>query len=203
MKDIRAVIFDFGGVICNFDLRLFLSGIAPYSPHTVDELAAGVHLSMDAARKYETGLISSDEFYHAVSLNADLKIKREEFRKAYTNIFSPIDTTFSLIRQLHGEYTLGLLSNTSEWHFQYGIRTVQVFPLFTTVTLSFEVKSLKPDRPIYDDALAKLGLPAEACAYIDDVQENVDAGRALGLHAIRYTTHEALLAELQECGGRV
>ena len=94
---------------------------------------------------------------------------------AFNGMFSPIEPTLALIRRLKGRYRLGLLSNTNEWHFRGHIATVPVFPLFDTVTLSYEVREMKPGERIYRDALGKLGLPPESCVFIDDIEENVAA----------------------------
>ncbi|HUI64639.1 MAG TPA: HAD-IA family hydrolase, partial [Bacteroidota bacterium] len=65
---------------------------------------------------------------------------------------------------------------------------------------SFEVGAMKPDKKIYDDVLRKLALPASACVYIDDIAEYVQAGRAMGFSAIRYTSPEQLMRDLRACG---
>jgi putative hydrolase of the HAD superfamily len=130
-------------------------------------------------------------------------VPEEEFVRAWTDIFTPKQATFELVKRLKGRYRLGLLSNTNEWHFEFGIKPVGIFPLFDAVTLSFEVHAMKPDRKMYDDMLAKLALPAGACVYIDDIAEYVAAGRAIGLHGIHYTTHERLLEDLAKAGVEV
>jgi epoxide hydrolase-like predicted phosphatase len=200
MPDIRAVIFDYGRVICDFDIRIFLRGIAQYSSRSPEQLIAGLDASGPIERRYETGLLTSHQFYEEISRLADLHMPENEFIRAYTEIFSPIPETFELIHKLKGTYKLGLLSNTSEWHFQYGIRTVEVFPLFDAVTLSFQVGAMKPDPRIYRDMVSKLAIPPEACIYIDDVTENVEGGRAFGFSAIHYTNHDALSGALRSLG---
>jgi putative hydrolase of the HAD superfamily len=105
-----------------------------------------------------------------------------------------------LIGKLKPRYKLGLLSNTSEWHFQHAIKTVDVFPLFDAVTLSFEVKAMKPADKIYQDILTKLALPPEECIYIDDIPENIEAATRQGMHAIRYTSHDQLIIDLHRAG---
>jgi putative hydrolase of the HAD superfamily len=127
-------------------------------------------------------------------------IDRDRFRRAYCDIFTPITGTHRVIRALKPRYRLGLVSNTSEWHFEYGIRPVEVFPLFDTVTLSYEVGAMKPDAAVYHDALSKLRLPAAACVYVDDVQINVNAAANLGMRAFRYIDHPTLLRDLASAG---
>jgi FMN phosphatase YigB (HAD superfamily) len=159
--------------------------------------------SMEMATRYETGLMSSRDFYMNVCRIASLSMSEQDFATAYTDIFTPKPETFALVKQLKGRYRLGLLSNTNELHYRFGIATVEIFPLFDAVTLSFEVRAMKPDRRIYADMLAKLALPARGCVYIDDIAEFVAAGRSAGLKALHYTTHEKLIDDLTKAGVEV
>jgi putative hydrolase of the HAD superfamily len=199
---VQGIIFDFGRVVCDFDIGRFLARAASCSSLTPAQLRDVMTSATGVATRYECGDMTSDEFYQTICNLASLKMPKADFIDAYTDIFTPIPTTFELIKRLKGRYRLALLSNTSEWHFEHGIRPVEVFPLFDTVTLSFQVKAMKPDSRIYRDALLKLGLPANACVYIDDIAEFVTAGSALGLHGIHYTSHEQLLTHLRRLGVR-
>jgi putative hydrolase of the HAD superfamily len=201
--NIQAVIFDFGRVICDFDLGKFVARAARASTLSADGVKGTMPESMRMADRYETGLMTSREFYLNVCRIASLTMPEQEFVSAWTDIFTPKQATFELVKRLKGRYRLGLLSNTNEWHFEFGIKPVGIFPLFDAVTLSFEVHAMKPDRKMYDDMLAKLALPAGACVYIDDIAEYVAAGRAIGLHGIHYTTHERLLEDLAKAGVEV
>ena len=197
---ITTVIFDFGMVICTFDIQLFvkrLSRLAGVAETVVRERLAE---STGLAREYETGKMSSDEFFRRFTRNSSISVSKRDFRNAYSDIFSPVPASFDLIRQLKPRYRLGLLSNTSEWHFEDIIKPVEVFPLFDAVTLSYEVKAMKPDKRIYQSALHQLNADPHECVYIDDLPENVDAARLLGLNAIHYTSHEELLVSLRRLG---
>jgi len=202
-REVRAVIFDFGRVIADFDINRFIARIAAHSPLRGEEIGQKFSLGSAVAVRYETGLITSEEFFREITSIASLTMGREDFIRAYTDIFTPKPETFALVRALKGRYALGLLSNTNAWHYEYGIRPVSIFPLFDAVTLSFEVRAMKPDRRIYEDILAKLRLPADACVYIDDIAQYVDAGRALGLRAIHYTTPERLLGDIAAAGVQI
>jgi putative hydrolase of the HAD superfamily len=200
---INGIIFDFGNVICSFDIRPFLEGLSRFSRKSITELRSLINESMDIATQYESGMMSSDEFYATISAKCRLTMPKPDFISAYCGIFTPIPSTFDLIRKLKTRYRLGLLSNTSEWHFEYGIKPVEVFPLFDAVTLSFEVKALKPARKIYDDVLHKLELPPERCAYIDDIGEYVEAAQQMGIHSIHYGGHEKLVSALSRLKIRI
>jgi putative hydrolase of the HAD superfamily len=194
------VLFDFGQVIASFDLDRMIRNLADVSGTTPATIRAHMAVVRDLAIRYESGGLTTDGFFAAVRERTGLPFDRERFRHAYCDIFAPIEGTQHLIRALKPRYRLALVSNTSEWHFEYGIRPVSVFPLFDTVTLSYEVGAMKPDPAVYHDALRKLHLPAAACAYIDDLQANVDAAAALGMRAFRYVDHPTLLRDLASAG---
>ena len=196
---IRGVIFDFGNVICSFDVEIFLAKLHEWSGLDVETLRDRIYGSRLHSR-YERGEISSKEFHREVVRRIGVDIPAEDLAARFCDIFTPLESTHGLIRALKGRYRLGLLSNTNEWHFERYIRKVPVFPLFDAVTLSFEVGALKPDPEIYLDALRKLSLPPEACVFIDDIGKYAEGAAALGIRGIRYTGHAELLRELSVLG---
>jgi len=196
----RAVVFDFGNVICSFDVGRFIQNLVTATGKPPEELKEAIRNSIPLIRDFESGLVSSEEFIAAMNRAAGVRLSAEDFGRAYCEIFTPIPETIQLIRTLKGRYRLGLLSNTNAVHFECAIRPVEVFPLFDAVTLSFEVKAMKPARGIYEDALTKLDLPAEEGVYIDDLKENIEAAARLGFRAIHYTSHERLLEDLRRAG---
>jgi epoxide hydrolase-like predicted phosphatase len=193
---VRAIIFDYGNVIARFDHAIFFNRIAKYSPLSVDELRAVASRQRQLLVAYESGRLRSDDFYKQVVEACSLSITREEFLDAFNLIFQRIPATIQLIRQLKPQYKLALLSNTNEWHFKAEIATLEVFPLFDAVTLSFEVGAMKPSALLFDDVIAKLRLAPPECIYIDDVPEYVEAAHKSGFRTIRYTSHESLITSL-------
>ena len=196
---IQAVIFDFGNVLCAFDNGRIAAALAPVCGRTPPELA-GLIAGSDLPRAYEAGAIGSAAFLAGVSALCGCAFDEGFFRRAFTDIFTPIEDTWRLVRALKPRYRLGLLSNTNPWHFAHGIRTTAVFPLFDAVTLSFEVGALKPDPRLYADAVRKLGLPPSACVFIDDIPAFAEGARAFGMRGLTYTGTEALEADLRRLG---
>ena len=193
---IKAIIFDYGNVISALDNNLFLKEISGCSHKTVSELHELIYVTSDLPTLYETGLITSDEFFVQIKKLCGLSISQSDFIRAFTGIFTPIQSTLDLIEQLKPDYRLALLSNTNEWDFRFEIAKIRVFDLFDTVTVSYRIKAMKPDRAIYLDALNKLGLKPEECIYIDDIKEYADAASAIGIRGIHYIDHDSLLESL-------
>ncbi|MGA6993061.1 MAG: HAD family phosphatase [Candidatus Deferrimicrobiaceae bacterium] len=196
---IKGVIFDFGGVIHSFDFGMFFRSLGGRTNRTFGEMSSLVAGS-GLPRRYELGEISSWEFYRGIVNLCGLRVTEEEFVRAFVAIFTPIETTICLIRSLSRSYRLGLLSNTNEWHYDRHIRSVEIFPLFDSVTLSFQVRAMKPAEAIYRDMLEKIGFPPEECVFVDDLEENVAGAGRMNLHAIHYTDHERLVSSLAELG---
>jgi HAD superfamily hydrolase (TIGR01509 family) len=194
---IKAVIFDFGNVICSFDLRVLVDRLLPHTTRPRHEIM-NAFTGENLVPLYETGDVSTGEFLSTVIKRGQLSLSPEELTSIYTGFFHPIPTTINLIRQLRPAYKLGLLSNTNELHFEHVIRRTEVFGFFDAVTLSFRVRAMKPARAMYDDALARLNCAAGECVFIDDLKENIEAANTLGFHGIRYTTHSDLMIALRE-----
>ena len=193
---IKAVIFDFGNVICTVNNRLFIERISKYTSKTAGELEVLIYREPTLPIEYEKGAMSSDEFFNKVVQLCELKMDKQTFIDAFTDIFEPIETTLALIRKLKGRYKLGLLSNTSEWDYEYGIKPAEVFGLFDAVSLSFELKAMKPAEKVYRDVVGKLAVAAQECVFIDDCEVHIKGARRAGLYGIWYTSYEKLVESL-------
>jgi len=194
---IKAIIFDYGNVISTVLNSTFLADLSQFSDKTAAELQGLVNGASPLLRDFETGRISSGEFYKGAVKLGGLKISEDEFMKLFTARFKPVEETPDLIRKLKTRYRIGLLSNTNVWDFKYQITPCEVFKLFDTVTVSFKVGAMKPDEKIYLDALLKLGFRPDECVYIDDIKDYVDAASVLGIKGIHYTSHENLVETLR------
>jgi putative hydrolase of the HAD superfamily len=71
--------------------------------------------------------------------------------------------------------------------------------IFELVVDSAFVGMRKPDAEIYDLTLDRLGSPApETCLFVDDIEANVEAARALGLAAVHYRNNDQAIREIRE-----
>lgn len=197
---IKAIIFDYGNVISSLDNNIFLNEIAACTEKSVAELHKLIYVKSGLPKHFESGLINSDEFFTKTKRLCALDINQTDFIRAFTGIFTPIESTLELIERLKPNYRLGLLSNTNEWDYKYEIEKIKIFDLFDTVTVSYQVKTMKPDKEIYLDALNKLGLKPEECIYIDDIEEYSEAASAIGIKGIHYIDHDSLLDSLSCLG---
>ena len=59
---------------------------------------------------------------------------------------------------------------------------------------------MKPEPEIYQTLLAKYGLKAEECVFLDDRQVNIDGAKAQGMEGIVFTSYEDAVERLKEYG---
>ncbi|MBI1815395.1 MAG: HAD-IA family hydrolase [Deltaproteobacteria bacterium] len=71
---------------------------------------------------------------------------------------------------------------------------------FDYLGFSCELRSLKPDPIIFRTALVRAESKPEEVLFIDDVQANVDAARAIGITSFLFTNAHALEADLARVG---
>ncbi len=198
-SEIRLIISDFGGVICTFDYRIFCERLARRIGSTVEQVY-GAAFGDGLQEDFERGRLSGPAYHERVTARLGVEVPYEEFYPMYGDIFTEIPATEELLRRLKRRYPLYLLSDTNEIHFGYVRGTVKALRLFDAFVVSYEVGVLKPDPRIYQEALKRAGLPAEACVFVDDRAPNVEGAARLGIHAIRFTTAEQVATDLERLG---
>lgn len=200
---IKAIIFDYGDVIQKVDNDIFLNKIVKKSNKSYNYIK-DVVFGSKLYRKLDSGVISPTEFFEIIKKQCNLLMSKDEFFKAYSDrIFEKITTSIDLAKRLMKNYKVSLLSNTNKIDSDNVIKKSELFTLFDTITLSFEVKSAKPDKEIFLDALKKLNLRLNECVYIDDIKEYSEAASRIGVHGIHYTSYKNLIKELKKLNIKV
>jgi putative hydrolase of the HAD superfamily len=71
--------------------------------------------------------------------------------------------------------------------------------IFEVVVDSGFVGVRKPDPPIYEMTIERLGdgIAASDCLFVDDVEVNIEAARALGMTAVHFRSSEQAIAEVE------
>jgi len=167
----------------------------------VDKLRAIVHENLDLVRAFDRGEISPAVFHQKVCDALGLEIEAELFFEYYENIFAVNVPVLELVRRLKAAgYRLVLLSNTDVVRYAFIKRRFPETQIFDAYVLSYEVGMLKPEPEIYFEASRRAGAETAECAFIDDLAENVEAARGVGMQALHYTPATDLAEELRKLG---
>lgn len=202
---IEFIYFDLGNVIFNFDHETGiqqLSSLTGVPSERVRELV----FQNGTQEAYETGKISSQQFVDTFANQSNTQPDLEEFLFAASNIFEFNREIIPLITQLRAiSFPMGVLSNTcsAHWEFLYKQEFAPLYELFDKLILSYKSGSMKPDRKIYNDAIALAGVPASKIFFIDDRQENVQGAIEAGIDAHLYTSAVDVYRLLDQRGVRL
>ncbi|MBN1913344.1 MAG: HAD family phosphatase [Candidatus Omnitrophica bacterium] len=196
--NIKAIIFDLGNVLIDFDHTRAATRISAFCAKTPDEIYR-LFFDSEATALFEAGRITPQDFYLKVKEMLDLKLDYEGFLPVWNEIFflSPKnDQVHELAGRLKGRYKLALLSNINTLHFDYLKKNFPVFDAFHKVIASCDTGFIKPDPKIYQIALDSLGVSADETFYTDDRLELIESAQKLGLKSFIFTDSQKLKSDL-------
>lgn len=149
--------------------------------------------------EYEMGTVTTESLHRHLSQASDQTIDFIELLKAAGDIFESNEEIIPIIEDLKSQgHRLILLSNTCEIHFNYAYSHYPILRNFDDRILSYEVNMRKPDKAIYQKALAMA--QSTPSFYVDDISEYVQSARKTGLDAVHYKTPQKLREELCKRG---
>jgi putative hydrolase of the HAD superfamily len=204
---IEAVVSDFGGVLTT---PLMGSFLALQDEHgvTVEDFGEAMRAAAEAGDgeiplfKLERGDITEPEFLDVLRDGLEPRIGRRphlhRFREIFFEALDPNEPMIELMRELKvsGLRMAMLTNNVQEWEPLW--RTMlPVDEIFEMVIDSGYVGYRKPEKQIYEITLERLGLPAEACLFVDDMELNCDAARELGFTCVHYRDAAQAIADVR------
>jgi HAD superfamily hydrolase (TIGR01509 family) len=198
--DLKALAFDLGNVLVKVDHGRFCRGLAKLAGLSPGDVFARV-FETDLETGYDTGRLSSREFYELVQARAGVKLPFAAFGRLWSDIFAPMAGMEAVLAKLSPRYPLFLLSNTNPLHFDYiRERFPSLLTPFKAFILSYQVGSRKPEAGIYQALIRETGCPPRQILYLDDKPPFVEAARGQGLTAWHFTTPEDFRRDLTRYG---
>jgi 2-haloacid dehalogenase len=198
---ITAIIFDFGGVLINWDPRRVFQKYFPNDPRALDSFLeeidfAGWNFKQDAGRSFSEGVAE-----HSARFPQYAHLIRAYDKEWEESIPGVIAGTVGLLPKLKtAGYGIYGLSNWSAEKFAIVRHRFDFFKLLDDIVVSGQVKLAKPDPAIFEILLQKAKRPAQECLLIDDSPANIEAAQELGFATIQFTSPEQLGMELERMG---
>ena len=200
MTQIKNIVFDFGGVLVDWNPRYLYDkyfGDKEKSQWFLDNICLySWNLQMDGGKPFAEGV-------------AELQREHPEWSEAigiyHTRwiemMGGEVAGTADVLRRLKAAgYKVYGMTNWSAETFPMIRDTYPVFEEFDGIVVSGEEHLLKPDAAIYRCLLERYKLRAEESLFIDDNKDNVEAAKGVGMHAVRFTSAEELVEQLRESG---
>jgi HAD superfamily hydrolase (TIGR01509 family) len=185
-------LFDIGNVLLAFDFQPALHSLKGENPDP-----KAIEKILDQKDPFEAGEISLPDYVLLLRDLLDFHGTDDQLFAAWNSIFTKIPTTFKLAQELKQQgHRLILCSNINPIHGPYVLEKYQLSELFDHAIFSYEINAIKPHDAFFTRSFDKYQIIPEETIYIDDLPENIAAGRRHGLHSFcyDYNKHDELLA---------
>ena len=183
---IKNLLFDQGGVIVDIERDRCLEELRRLGMEAPERFV-GLYKQDGPFFALENGDITLDEFHDALRPLMPSGVTNEQMDYAFSSFIVGIPLhRLQALRQLRKRYKTYILSNTNPLMFEgviarnFAQEGLDVNAYFDGVTVSYLAHSNKPDRKIFDYAIATMGIVPEETLFFDDGQENLDAASRLG-----------------------
>jgi 2-haloacid dehalogenase len=197
----KSIIFDLGGVLIDWNPRHLYRKLFPGDEAAMERFLGEVctmewHLQHDAGRPF-------------VETCAELKLMHpghdaliDAFGDRHDEMTAgAIEGTVALLERLAANgVPLYAITNYPAETFPMARRKFPFLALFGDVAVSGVERVLKPSAELFNILLQRNNIVPGEAIFIDDAIKNVDAARALGLHAIHFRSADQLEQEMLQLG---
>lgn len=200
VSELDGIIFDYGGVLVHHQTD---------GDHARMARIAGMAQELFSERywaereDYDQGLISNVDYWTAVASNGTGLLTEKQIED-----LTDYDTTswmhydqpmWDWIKALKaGGKRVAMLSNMP-FDLGQALRTQSdKLDVFDHVTLSYQLRSVKPEPAIYEECLEGLGTEPRRTLFLDDRIQNVQGAELLGIRAIQFTSREEVLLRVSQ-----
>jgi putative hydrolase of the HAD superfamily len=182
---IKAILFDFGGVLAEEGFREGLKAIAKgkgLDPEDFHKISADLVYQ----KGYITGRCDEHSYWNAVREKTGVKGDDQEFREEVLKRFKLRPKMMAVVEKIKSSgFIMAILSDQTNWLDELDQRT-PFHHRFDYVFNSYHLKKTKRDPSIFREVCTLLGVRPKEALFVDDNLENVKRAKSQGLMAIRF-----------------
>jgi putative hydrolase of the HAD superfamily len=198
-RSVRAVVFDYGNVLCLEQTLEDMKGMALVCgiPH---ERFSELYWKLRPA--YDRGDIDGVAYWTAVVGQQKLGLSRAQIATLIKldseSITRPNQGSVQWAVLLHDAgFPLTLLSNMPLELSRHVTKSFPSLSTFEHLIYSCDYRSIKPELPIYRNCLELLKAAPQDILYLDDRAENVEAAAYLGISSVLFDTFEKTVSRVE------
>ncbi len=206
-NQIRAVVFDLGGVAVNLDSKAPLKILKEIGVDNLDprdskgnfNSGIGNYTLRESA---VTGLISSEQYITEIQKLLQYDIPAYKLRDILSLAITDLNIdVIEILQELRKkDIVLACLSNVDEIQWNLLVEKYSIDSYFDMCYCSFKLKLAKPSPEIFDRVQDDLSISNEEIFFTDDNPINIDYARKNGWNATQFVSHEYLKSELKSLG---
>lgn len=199
---IRAVITDYGQVLCHLPSAAHIDRFARIF-HVDSESFLPIYLRSRAA--YDRGDLLPAEYWDSFAAQVGIKLDPQtlgDIRRLDVEMWCrQNEPMIRWVEEIHSAgFKTAIMSNMPLDLVEYLRANAAWINQFDQKIFSAEVRSVKPERAIYQHAIDILEVEPLQALFIDDREENLDQARAVGIRAVRYQSVSQVREDLRALG---
>jgi HAD superfamily hydrolase (TIGR01509 family) len=199
--EIKALIFDLGGVLINLDYGKTAHAFEELGVNDFSDLysqASQTELFSD----FETGKISAQRFINELLIYLPKGTSPNKVVRAWNEMILDVPLkSIKLLENLNKIYPVILLSNTNELHVPVvrkewaKVTDLPMEHYFQKIYFSHEIGMRKPNQEIFSEVCKRENITPENTLFIDDTLQHIEGAKKSGL-MVRHLTDIEMLDQL-------
>lgn len=187
---IKNFVFDMGRVLIYYDTIRFIERYDVTNDEK--ELLKKEVFDSKEWQRLDDGTLTEDEFHDILKTKLPSHLHDIAYKLIYywDDPIEEVRGMYDLIKTIKEKgFNIYLLSNAAQRQHLYWPR-IGASKFFDGKVISADVKVVKPNPRIYEILFNKFNIRPEECFFVDDVEVNVQAARALGMQGYVFN-HDA------------
>jgi putative hydrolase of the HAD superfamily len=199
---IRAVILDFGEVLCHLPTP---EAVAPLAAMFQMDSQSFFPIYLESRGPYDRGDLLPGEYWEKFAAQLGVQLDADAIERARQmdlELWSQINEAMvRWLQQIHAAgFKTAILSNMPTDMVSHVRKNFAWVSHFDHHIFSAEVRSIKPEPAIYQHCLDALAVQPSEALFIDDRDINLEQARAAGIRSIRFESVKQLRRDLQSLG---
>lgn len=187
---IKNLLFDLGGVIMDIRRENAVAALEKIGMKNANDFL-GEYSQKGPFLQLEEGTISPEEFRIEIRKYISTEVSDADIDAAFCKFLIGIPLhRLEELRELRKDSKIYMLSNTNPimWNTriaeEFRQEGLEMKDYFDGIVTSFEAKSIKPEKQIFETAICKCNIKPEETIFLDDSQKNLDTASKLGFETI-------------------
>jgi putative hydrolase of the HAD superfamily len=191
--NIKAVLFDYGNVLCLQHYKSDLESMAQCLGAEVEPTTSAYWEFRDG---FDMGTYHGREYWTKVAARCGMQVTEKQL----LNLIELDNLGWTRPDHVMVEWAnrlrtsgiaTAIVSNMPQDIREY-LHSVEWLPTFDHYSFSCELLTLKPDSKIYEHTLEAMNVHPSNALFLDDREVNVNAAKALGIHSFVFSDHDSL-----------
>lgn len=188
-ETVEVILFDLGGVVIEIDFARSFAIWSEYSGVSPKVIQTRFRFDL-AYERHEKGEIHAESYFEALRFSLGIDLSDDEFAEGWQALYVGLIAGMpELLLEVKERIPLFAFTNSNRTHQKFWAREyAQMLETFDQVFVSSEIGMRKPDPTVFDYISKQIGVLPSRILFFDDIIENVEGARAVGMQAVQVTS---------------